>query len=84
MRIPNLRDLQPYKGNQNLNRSDYFLLYGAQASGVLAGALQLEPGVGYVEALSCAMLGAGMGAAMILALLILIGQPPKIYTDLMK
>lgn len=82
MALPKIRDIRPYKGNPNLNRSDYFFLYGAQASGILAGGLQIGADVGFFEIYGYGMMGAAMGGVMIMVLLILIGQPPKIYTDI--
>lgn len=81
-RMKNPRDIRPYVGNPNLNHSDYVYLIGGQASGVLAGALNLDRG--YLGAIGCALLGLTMGTAMLLFLLVLIGQPPSIYTKGLK
>jgi len=73
-------DYMPYKGNKNLNRSDYFYLIGTQLSGLIAGMLNLDPEKSYWEVLGYALMGTAMGAAMLLFLLVMIGQPPSLYS----
>jgi hypothetical protein len=65
-----------------LNFSDYALVYGSKACGLMAGYMTLEEGL--IEALVAAANGLLLSTVLLLMGLLLIKQPPAIITRLLN
>jgi hypothetical protein len=65
-----------------LNFSDYALVYGSKACGLMAGYLTIEEGL--LEAVVAAANGLLLSTVLLLAGLILIKQPPAIIARLLN